>query len=134
MADPQKQPQPIVFGEQPTAAKISQIYSTISRSSSSPQAPAKDIDDELTRSQKLRNDDTEQNIRLKRMVLRILFWFLGIETIFIFLFAFFQAIKWPFVFHLDEWSFNILITATIIQIASMLLVAVRYLFPTKEEK
>ena len=93
-----------------------------------------DIDDELIREHRLKNDDAEQNIRLKKMVLHMLFWFLGIETCFIFLFAFFQAIKWPFTFQLQEWSFNILITATILQIASMLLVAVRYLFPTKEEK
>lgn len=93
-----------------------------------------DINNELVRERRLKNDDAEQNIHLKRTVLKILFWFLGVETFFVFLFAFFQAIKWPFLFQLQEWSFNILITATIIQIASMLLVAVRYLFPTGNSK
>lgn len=92
-----------------------------------------DIDDEFIREKRLKNDDVEQNIRLKKMVLKVLFWFLGVETFLIFLFAFFQAIRWPFGFQLQEWSFNILITATILQIASMLLVAVRYLFPTGKE-
>jgi hypothetical protein len=92
-----------------------------------------DIDDELIREKRLKNDDVEQNIQLKRKVLNRLFWFLGVETLFIFLFAFFQAVKWPFHFELKEWSFNILMTATILQIASMLLVAVRYLFPTAKE-
>lgn len=123
----------IVFGEQPTAAKISHIYSTISQRNQPPDAPQKGIDQELVRRQRLDNDDAEQNIKLKRIVLDRLFWFLGIETVAIFLCTLLQATNW-FGFKLDEWSYNILITATIAQIAGMLLVAVRYLFPTKKDK
>lgn len=91
-----------------------------------------DVDAEITRRRRLQNDDVEQNIRLKRVVLNRLFWFLGIETFLIFAFTFCQATKLPLAFELPEWSFNILVTATILQIAAMLLVAVRYLFPNKE--
>lgn len=93
-----------------------------------------DIDEELVREKRLKNDDAAQNILLKRVVLDRLFWFLGIETSLIFLFTLFQATGWPFGFELQEWSFNILITATIAQIAGMLFVAVRYLFPTKNDR
>lgn len=131
MAAKQDKTQP-VFGEKPTAAKISQIYSTIQHKQDSGAAPQKAIDDELVRRQRLDNDDTEQNIRLKRIVLDRLFWFLGIETFAIFMCTLLQATRW-LGFQLDEWSFNILVTATIAQIAGMLFVAVRYLFPTKKE-
>lgn len=98
-----------------------------------PEPSRTDVTDELARKERLKNDDAEQNIRLKRVVLNRLFWFLGIETALIFMFTFLQATRW-FGFLLEEWSFNILITATIAQIAGMLFVAVRYLFPTKEER
>lgn len=125
----------IVFGEQPSAAKISHIYRTIAQGAqpAGAQPPGqKGIDEEIVRRQRLDNDDIEQNIALKRVVLDRLFWFLGIETFAIFLCTLLQATGW-FGFQLDEWSFNILVTATIAQIASMLLVAVRYLFPTKKD-
>ncbi|HEX3568219.1 MAG TPA: hypothetical protein VHT70_00915 [Candidatus Saccharimonadales bacterium] len=88
-----------------------------------------DINDEITREQKLKNDDAEQDIALKRKTLWVLFWFLAAETLLIFMLTFFQAIRWPFGFHLDEWSFKLVVTATILQITGMLYVAVRYLFP-----
>jgi hypothetical protein len=62
-----------------------------------------------------------------------LFWFLGIETFLIFAFTFCQATQLPLEFALPEWSFDILVTATILQIAGMVFVAVRYLFPNKED-
>ncbi|HUS25952.1 MAG TPA: hypothetical protein VMY99_01215 [Nevskiaceae bacterium] len=88
-----------------------------------------DIDQEILREHRLQNDDTQQNIKLKRVTLNRLFIFLAIETSVIFLFAFFQAIGWPHKFDLEEWSFRLLVTATIAQITGMLFVAVRYLFP-----
>jgi hypothetical protein len=88
-----------------------------------------DINDEIARERKLKNDDAEQDIKLKRKTLWVLFVFLAGETLLIFLFTFFQAIRWPFGFHLDEWSFKLVVTATILQITGMLYVAVRYLFP-----
>lgn len=65
-------------------------------------APSVDINNEIAREQKLKNDNTEQDIRLKRETLNRLFVFLTAETGLIFAFAFFQAIHWPAHFHLDE--------------------------------
>lgn len=122
-----------------TTSEFSEIYRALAQPRSAapkntgePAAAKKDVDEELIRRQRLSNDDVEQNIRLKRVVLNRLFWFLGIETFFIFLFAFMQATHW-LGFTLEQWSFNILITATIAQITGMLFVAVRYLFPTSKE-
>lgn len=92
-----------------------------------------DIDDELIREKRLKNDDIEQDIKLKRTTLRILFGFLLGETAMVFLYAYLQATR-TFNFALEEWSFKLLITATIAQIAGMLFVAIRYLFPHKGEK
>lgn len=89
-----------------------------------------DINQEIARERKLRNDNAEQDIALKRTTLRRLFTFLTTETVIIFLFALFQAIHWPAHFALETWSFDLLVTATIAQITGMLFVAVRYLFPT----
>lgn len=89
------------------------------------------IREELARRERIKNDDAEQDILLKRTSLTRLFRFLTAETIAVFLLAFLQGIQAPWGFRLEEWSFKILITATIAQITAMLFVAVRYLFPTK---
>lgn len=122
-----------------TTSEFSEIYRALAqprsaapKNTGAPAAAKKDVDEELIRRQRLSNDDVEQNIRLKRVVLNRLFWFLGIETFFIFLFALMQATHW-LGFTLEQWSFDILITATIAQITGMLFVAVRYLFPTSKE-
>lgn len=91
------------------------------------------VNDEFVRERRLKNDDVEQNIKLKKVVLNRLFLFLSVETFLIFLLTFFQATAFPFGFRLEEWSFNLVITATILQITGMLFVAVRYLFPTKKD-
>lgn len=88
------------------------------------------ISDELAREKKLKNDDTEQDIKLKKLTLDRLFLFLAGETIVIFAFAFLQATH-LFGFRLEEWSFNLLTSVTIAQITAMLFVAVNYLFPKK---
>lgn len=98
-----------------------------------PEPRRTDVADELARTERLKNDDVEQNIALKRVVLNRLFRFLAAETVLIFIFALLQATHW-LGFSLEQWSFNILITATIAQITGMLFVAVRYLFPTKGGK
>jgi hypothetical protein len=90
-----------------------------------------DIEQEVARKQQLENENTAQDILLKRITLDRLFWFLAAETAFIFLFSLFQAIGRPDGFKLEEWSFRVLIGATIAQITGMLFVAVRYLFPKK---
>lgn len=80
--------------------------------------------------QKLENDSFEQDILLKKQTLNRLFWFLILETVAIFIFAMWQGFNtWGF--YLEEWSFRLLIAATIAQITTMLLMAVRHLFPQK---
>ncbi|MDN5274211.1 MAG: hypothetical protein JWP06_112 [Candidatus Saccharibacteria bacterium] len=86
------------------------------------------ISREIAREKKLKNDDTEQDIRLKKITLNRLFTFLASETVLIFVFSFFQATH-LFGFSLEEWSFKLLTSVTIAQITIMLLVAVQYLFP-----
>jgi hypothetical protein len=89
-----------------------------------------DIEQEAAREQKIRNDNAEQDIRLKKVALNWLFGLLLGETTLIFLFSIFQGVRWPHNFHLEDWSFKLLVTATIAQITGMLFVAVRYLFPS----
>lgn len=100
-----------------------------------PAAPAQsiedkiDIDQEIAREQQIKNENAAQDIRLKRITLNRLFIFLAAETVLIFAFALVQGTQW-FGFHLEDWSFKLLVSATIAQITGMLFVAVRYLFPT----
>lgn len=81
----------------------------------------------------LENKAFDQDIGLKKKTLFILFTFLAIETIAIFTIAFFQGFKLGG-FEIKEWSFRLLITATITQITVMLLIAVKHLFPNKPTK
>lgn len=97
-------------------------------SSHTPSPERTSISREIAREKKLKNDDTEQDIQLKKITLNRLFTFLASETVFIFVFAFFQATH-AFGFSLEEWSFKLLTSVTIAQITVMLLVAVQYLFP-----
>lgn len=91
------------------------------------------ISREIAREKKLKNDDAEQDIQLKKTTLNRLFIFLASETFLIFMFAFFQATN-LFGFSLEEWSFKLLTSVTIAQITVMLFVAVNYLFPKKSDK
>jgi hypothetical protein len=93
-----------------------------------PTTPRRSIEDEIIRERKLRNDNAELDIRLKRKTLNILFIFLGLETVLVFYFTYLQATG-DHHFHLDEWSFKLVVSATLTQITAMLFVAVRYLFP-----
>jgi len=114
---------------------LSRAEKALARQTSPPKSKDRiDIEQEIAREHKLKNDNAEQDIRLKRSTLNRLFVFLVVETALIFTFALFQAVHWPHNFHLEDWSFKLLTTATIAQIAGMLLVAVRYLFPAKNTK
>lgn len=86
--------------------------------------------DEKIRKQQIENDNIEKDQRLKEATLRILFFFLTFETIIIFVLAFFQGFATGG-FHLEEWSFRLVIAGTLSQIAAMLIIAVKNLFPTK---
>lgn len=99
--------------------------------SQQPEVRQVDIEQEIARKHQLENENTAQDIRLKRITLDRLFIFLTAETALIFLFALFQAINWPNDFYLEEGSFRLVVGATIAQITGMLFVAVRYLFPKK---
>lgn len=93
-------------------------------------AEAKSIEDVLAEREELKNEGIAQDIELKRTTLYRLFVFLGIETAVIFGFAFLQG-SHLFGFALEEWSFKLLLAATLLQITYMLQVAVKHLFPTK---
>jgi len=98
-----------------------------------PQEPKKveeSIKQEQANRKKLENKAFEQDIALKKNTLIILFLFLGLETVAVFAYAFFQATG-MFNFELEEWSFKLLLTATITQITLMVHVAVRHLYPKK---
>lgn len=85
------------------------------------------------RKRELENKSLEQDIELKRLTLWILFGFLAVETIAIFVMAWFQGLM-GFGFVLDEWSFRLIVGSTIIQITIMLQVAVKHLFPLSSVK
>ncbi len=78
----------------------------------------------------IENEDLRQNIALKRNTLDRLFLFLAVETGLVFAITFYQGFK-NLGFSLDSWNFRTLITATILQITTMLLVVVKHLFPVK---
>lgn len=90
------------------------------------------IEDVIAEERVIKNRGLEQDIELKKTTLIYLSILLIIETAVIFAFSFFQATKWPMEFRLEEWSFKLLVTATLSQITVMLLVAVRHLFPNKK--
>lgn len=94
-----------------------------------PASQSADINQEIARAERIKNDNAEQDIQLKRNTWYRLFRFLITETTVVFVLAFFQAIHWPWQFHLEEWSFKLVVAVTIGQITAMLYVAVRYLFP-----
>lgn len=88
-------------------------------------------DTEEKREKGLRNDALAQDIELKKKTLNRLFTLLTAETVVIFIFALWQGFRtWGF--NLEEWSFRLLVGATIIQITTMLLVAVKHLFPNSK--
>jgi hypothetical protein len=92
--------------------------------------PDRSIDDIGKDTKRLQNKALEQDINLRKETLKALFVFLGIETLIIFLFSLFQATGF-IGFKLEEWSFKLLTTTTIVQITIMLQVAVKYLFPER---
>lgn len=92
------------------------------------------ITDAVDDRERIKNDDLKQNIALKKAISTFLCLLLLSETALVFIFSLFQAIKWPIgtkPFELDEWSFKLLITATIAQITIMLRIVVKYLFPNQ---
>jgi len=87
--------------------------------------------DEEVRKKQLENDAFLQDMELKRTTLNRLFIFLACETILVFSFALCQGTGW-LNFSLEEWSFKLVVTATLIQITFMLQVAVKHLFPQRK--
>lgn len=87
-----------------------------------------DAKNETARQKKIKNDNLISDQRMKRGTLITLFAFLGIETIIIFVVVFFQGFRVGG-FHIEEWCFSLLTTATLIQIAYMIRIAVKHLFP-----
>jgi ABC-type multidrug transport system permease subunit len=83
-----------------------------------------------SRRRELENTAFEQDILLKKGTFFYLILFLVSETVLIFIIAFFQGLA-PWHFHLEEWTFKLLATATITQITAMFFMVVKHLFPTK---
>ena len=81
--------------------------------------------------EQLKNRDFRQDIKLKKMTLLALLIFLGIETFGVFFVALCQGFKFKG-FALEEWSFKLLVSATLAQTYLMLKVAVDYLFPKEK--
>lgn len=88
--------------------------------------------DTLAEKEGIKNIGRRQDINLKKKTLNFLHRLLFAETAVIFLFSFFQATEFPMDFHLEEWSFKLLVAATISQITVMLLIAVKHLFPDQK--
>lgn len=89
------------------------------------------VPEEIER-KRLENQAFRQDIELKKKTLNRLFWLLAVETMIVFSFSFLQGVHW-WGFALEEWSFKLLTTATLIQITTMLRIAVKHLFPTPKE-
>lgn len=111
---------------------LSDLKEFIESSSSYQKKPAIKMEDELAKREELKNKDLEQDIQLKKTTLDTLLNFLKVESIIIFAFALFQATGF-LGFDLEEWSFRILVGATITQIYFMLRIAVEYLFPKNKQ-
>lgn len=111
---------------------ISDLKDFVNSSSSYKKQLPTRMDDELAKREELRNKDLEQDIQLKKTTLDTLLNFLRIEIAVIFGFALFQATGF-LNFRLEEWSFRMLIGATITQNYFMLRIAVEYLFPKNKK-
>lgn len=96
------------------------------------------IYDALEERKNIVNKSLTLDMTLKKFTLIALFIFLAIETLLVFLFTFWQAVGVVFFtnynFKLDQWSFRLLLAATILQITAMLTIAVKNLFPQKGSK
>ncbi|HMH70525.1 MAG TPA: hypothetical protein VK502_03925 [Candidatus Saccharimonadales bacterium] len=111
---------------------IDEVRNQVAGASATPREQATPTPiDEKKRKQKIDNDNAEKDQRLKTLTLVLLFAFLTLETIVIFVLAFFQGFGYN-KFHLDEWSFKLVILATLGQITAMLTIAVTHLFPKKK--
>ncbi len=106
------------------------IYSSL-RSQPERKITEKIEDREEKRKKQLQNEALAQDIELKKTTLNRLFILLFGETIIVFILITFQGFGW-YNFYLEEWSFKLLIVATISQITLMLKIAVKHLFPEKK--
>lgn len=129
---------PVAAGNQPTVPAEPGAAAEPTGVPVSPAAPpgrarkSIDIREELARRERIKNDDAEQDILLKRRTLNLLFYLLFVETLAIFVLSFMQAVHAPWHFAMQDSSFKILVGATILQITAMLSVAVAYLFPRRK--
>ena len=85
-----------------------------------------------TQNEKLKteNDNLRSDQELKSTTLRLLFALLSAETLVIFILTFMQGFHlWHF--NLDLLTLRIVIVASLLQISAMLTIAVRHLFPSK---
>jgi hypothetical protein len=76
-------------------------------------------------------EDLKIDRELKKTVAKIVFVFLGIESILLFVVLFFQGFA-PSEFHIGDRTLEIFLPATIIQISSMAVIVTKYLFSKRE--
>lgn len=88
------------------------------------------LKEEQIEEKRLTNTDHRQDIQLKKYTLLILLFFLGLETVAVYVYSYFQA-TYHYGFRLEEWSFKLLVSVTLLQVTYMLTVAIHYLFPNK---
>lgn len=98
------------------------------KDSFSPSKKKTTVNEQLAERKRIENRGLDQDIALKKGTLIALFAFLAVETVAIFTLIYFQGFK---LIILDDWSFRLLISCTILQITYMLRFAVMHLFPNK---
>lgn len=114
------------LGELISDLKVSKTPKQQSKSRKTPETFSSKA--EKARQERISNDILEGDQAMKRWSLLALFIFLGLETIAIFVIVFFQGFGLCG-FHIEEWNFRLVVAGTLIQITTMLEVAIRHLFP-----
>lgn len=90
------------------------------------------------RVQEARAEDAEGDIKLKKKIARVIISILIAQTVLIFYIAISQGLgmlvyfNWPTSFHLEEWSFRILISGTLVETYYLMRIVVTYLFPKRD--
>ncbi len=144
---------PVPEGARPGSIEqiLAEIRSNIgdSASSKAPAPPRKSasqattlqslIDKEKVRARQLDNEKKQtenslinKNQSLKKLTLILLFVLLFVESIALFVLAFFQGFKY-YGFDLDAITLRIIVVASLAQISAMLTIAVRHLFPSNHK-
>ena len=111
--------------------ELNKLFDHVSKDTSDAfksQKPKKSLAQVERDKKEIENEASKADIELKKKSLKYLFLFLLFETIIVFSFAFLQGFAHKN-FHLEEWTFRLVIAATISQVTYMLQHAIKHLFP-----